>query len=212
MRYVHEKGLQVPIIGSQWKHWLTGCCYKVIEIANEYSSKPDYPVLVIYRGTNNLKWSIPLYNWYAKMIPTTPNHSTIIRSQQTMVANKTFTQGPFSVEVFRFQGCEPHIQIRSISGGNYSLDSMFDLLTILREFLTWAGGQSDCQNLVKDLEDVFTNSDRYKFLRDPDNWDDNIPNCSFNDLVTADLANFDAIVDEQMLAFNNRNTGVTQDD
>lgn len=54
------------VIGSKWQH-LNSRVYKVIHIANQASTNPDYPVTIVYIGDDGLVWCKPLENFICKM-------------------------------------------------------------------------------------------------------------------------------------------------
>lgn len=59
----------VPTPTSQWRHKSTGNRYQILMIANSHVTRADYPVTVIYQGSDSKIWSRPLSRWYASMSP-----------------------------------------------------------------------------------------------------------------------------------------------
>lgn len=63
-KYMAEK---MPMVNDVYKHH-NGNEYVVIAIANEQSTRPEYPVTVIYQGRlNKAIWAKPLDNFQEKM-------------------------------------------------------------------------------------------------------------------------------------------------
>ncbi len=60
------KTMVIPKDDSLWRHH-TGRMYRVLLIANRDSTRPEYPITVVYRGTNQKIWSKPLSNFLEKM-------------------------------------------------------------------------------------------------------------------------------------------------
>jgi hypothetical protein len=57
-----SKGVEMKS-GGRWRHH-TGRIYVFIFIANEESTKPEYPPTVVYKGISNGKiWTRPLSDW-----------------------------------------------------------------------------------------------------------------------------------------------------
>jgi hypothetical protein len=57
----------IPEAGSVWRH-RNGCEYRVIHLANFYSSDVRYPLSVVYQGMSNGKiWSRPMDQWHRSM-------------------------------------------------------------------------------------------------------------------------------------------------
>lgn len=54
--------------GTRWRHH-NGCEYTVKCLANVTSTRPEYPVTVIYEGDNGLTWTKTLEDFLAKMTP-----------------------------------------------------------------------------------------------------------------------------------------------
>jgi len=54
---------------SKWTHNGNGKKYTVIEVANEHSENPDYPLHVIYEGENGKIWAKSIGNFLARMKP-----------------------------------------------------------------------------------------------------------------------------------------------
>lgn len=55
-----------PAAGQVYQH-LNGNIYTVTAIANEHSTRPEYPPSVVYKGENGLTWCKPLENFQRKM-------------------------------------------------------------------------------------------------------------------------------------------------
>ena len=53
-------------IGSVWKH-NNGNIYKVLLLANTESKRDEYPITVVYRGSNGFIWAKTQDNFLAKM-------------------------------------------------------------------------------------------------------------------------------------------------
>lgn len=54
-------------VGNVYQH-VNGNIYEVIAIANELSTRPEYPPTVVYKSTsNNRVWAKPLSNFIRKM-------------------------------------------------------------------------------------------------------------------------------------------------
>lgn len=57
----------LPKVGSVWRH-RNGAEYRVIHLANFYSSDVRYPLTVVYQGVVNGKvWSRPMDQWHLSM-------------------------------------------------------------------------------------------------------------------------------------------------
>ena len=56
----------IPVIGAKYQH-INGNIYRVIQIANEGSLRPEYPPTVVYEGTNGKIWCKPMSNFITKM-------------------------------------------------------------------------------------------------------------------------------------------------
>lgn len=56
----------VITIGSRWRHH-SGREYTVICLANEYSSKDEYPEVVVYQGANKRIWAKTKTDFLVKM-------------------------------------------------------------------------------------------------------------------------------------------------
>ncbi len=57
----------VPVVGSKWRH-SNGAEYEVVTIANADSvNLADYPVTIVYRGSNGKVWSRPINEWHRSM-------------------------------------------------------------------------------------------------------------------------------------------------
>ena len=52
---------------AQLYQHINGNIYTVMAIANEHSTRPEYPPTVVYRGENDLVWCKPLENFLRKM-------------------------------------------------------------------------------------------------------------------------------------------------
>lgn len=57
---------ELPVTNSKWKHH-NGLEYKVLLIANEGSTNPEYPQTVVYCGMNGKVWAKSLSNFLTKM-------------------------------------------------------------------------------------------------------------------------------------------------
>src|ERR1035441_1880855 len=55
--------VQQPTEGSKWTHH-NGNLYVVLLLANQASTKPEYPVTVVYQGNNGNIWSRLLSDWH----------------------------------------------------------------------------------------------------------------------------------------------------
>ncbi|QFR59703.1 hypothetical protein VBApiPXC38_16 [Acinetobacter phage VB_ApiP_XC38] len=55
-----------PKHGQLYQH-INGNIYTIMAIANEHSTRPEYPPTVVYRGENDLVWCKPLENFLRKM-------------------------------------------------------------------------------------------------------------------------------------------------
>lgn len=60
--------MNIPEVHSLWKHKGNGINYEVILIANEYSENEDYPIVVVYIGSNGRTWAKNLDNFLEKMV------------------------------------------------------------------------------------------------------------------------------------------------
>ena len=56
----------IPKTGSKWRHH-TGIEYKVLMVANKANPNGNYPITVIYKGSNGNIWGKSLYNFLRKM-------------------------------------------------------------------------------------------------------------------------------------------------
>lgn len=57
----------LPEIGSHWAH-KNGNEYEVICITNEFSERQEeYPITIVYKGSNGKIWSRPLDSWHKSM-------------------------------------------------------------------------------------------------------------------------------------------------
>lgn len=64
------KNLATPEIGSFWQHHRNGNIYRVLMIANQASTRlEEYPVMVVYQGSNGNVWTRKLDNWFPSFIP-----------------------------------------------------------------------------------------------------------------------------------------------
>lgn len=58
---------EVPAINSTWQHY-NGNVYKVVLITNMGSTRPEYPVTVVYINVfNGTWWSRPVSEWSRSM-------------------------------------------------------------------------------------------------------------------------------------------------
>lgn len=57
---------RMPIKYSRWTHH-SGRTYTVIMITNRWSTKSEYPITIVYEGTNGRVWSKPLKNFLETM-------------------------------------------------------------------------------------------------------------------------------------------------
>lgn len=63
------ENLETPEIGSYWRHHRNGNVYKVLMIANTASTRlEEYPVMVVYQGSNGNIWSRKLTDWFPSFI------------------------------------------------------------------------------------------------------------------------------------------------
>lgn len=51
---------------SRWRH-TNGNEYVVLFLTNENSTRPNYPVTVVYAGPGGHRWSRPLSDWHRSM-------------------------------------------------------------------------------------------------------------------------------------------------
>lgn len=58
--------MRLPAPTDRYRHE-NGCEYTVECLANEGSTRPEYPVTVVYRGDNGKVWTKTLDNFLAKM-------------------------------------------------------------------------------------------------------------------------------------------------
>lgn len=60
-----------PVIGSVWirkdTKFIDTFYYKVLYITNVVHSSPKHPPQVVYQGSNNHIWSMPLLDWPGKL-------------------------------------------------------------------------------------------------------------------------------------------------
>lgn len=62
--------LETPEIGSYWRHHRNGNVYKVLMIANTASTRlEEYPVMVVYQGSNLNIWARKLSDWFPSFVP-----------------------------------------------------------------------------------------------------------------------------------------------
>lgn len=52
---------------AQLYQHINGNIYTIMAIANEHSTRPEYPPTVVYKGENDLVWCKPLENFLRKM-------------------------------------------------------------------------------------------------------------------------------------------------
>lgn len=52
--------------GQKWRH-RNGIEYRVVCLTNEHSTRPEYPVTVVYQGENKRLWSKTKDDFIAKM-------------------------------------------------------------------------------------------------------------------------------------------------
>lgn len=57
---------RVPAKDEVWRHY-NGILYVVEALANEYTTRDEYPATVVYRGPNRRVWSRPLSDWHRSM-------------------------------------------------------------------------------------------------------------------------------------------------
>lgn len=63
------KTMAIPKDCSHWRH-RNGNDYWVVLIANRDSTRPDeFPITVVYRGSNQRIWAKPLDDFLTKMTP-----------------------------------------------------------------------------------------------------------------------------------------------
>lgn len=60
---------EVPEINSVWIHTSGTEPYIVLLITNLDATKDDYPVTVVYQGTDGKVWSRKLSDWHRSMTP-----------------------------------------------------------------------------------------------------------------------------------------------
>lgn len=53
--------------GTKWRH-RNGIVYEVLLVANLASTRPEYPVTVVYQGQNGNIWSRPLSDWHRSFV------------------------------------------------------------------------------------------------------------------------------------------------
>ncbi len=58
------------IEGEEWVNKINGNRYTVIHIANEFSEKEEYPIHVVYQGSNERVWCKELSNFLITMCKT----------------------------------------------------------------------------------------------------------------------------------------------
>lgn len=57
---------QWPTAGDIWRH-ANGCEYEIDKVANQYSTREEYPATVVYQGENGKVWAKTLLNFMTKM-------------------------------------------------------------------------------------------------------------------------------------------------
>jgi hypothetical protein len=65
-----SKSVIMPKPQTYWTH-TSGDVYQVIMITNEHSTKPDYPVTVVYQDIQGQVWSRPMWDWHRAFMPQT---------------------------------------------------------------------------------------------------------------------------------------------
>ena len=83
---MNEPVLKIPAIGEQYEHH-SKHLYTVLAIANRDSDKPDYPVSVLYMGTNGKLWVKTMQRFHETMRSTgTYNNGEMFARMQQIKA------------------------------------------------------------------------------------------------------------------------------
>lgn len=68
-------------VDTRWRHH-NGCEYTVKSLANVTSTRPEYPVTVVYQGDNGLIWTKRLEDFLAKMTPIPTKETVAVKCSQ----------------------------------------------------------------------------------------------------------------------------------